>query len=602
MSVRRGFPGSVPGPAAGPPQQTAALGARLAGGLKGLMGQAQTLCRLKRCAPDVQLHEHTSKDGSRRLSYSGVATCKSSLCPLCAPKWQQTRVSEIAFAVEHWQGAAARDWRRGAEVYGPRRDRTPGRRVMFATFTHRHHAGMPLVLQHRLLARAYGHLWSGRAGQALVKKLGGKPESVRAHDRTWSLENGWHPHLHALLFFQHDLTPDIEQELWHRWAGGAVFGPRRKGRAVRVPPPDVYGPRLPRWLRRERTTWKHVDAPGALVSALRSMKRFCAKTLARAEELEADPGLCWRSFVNDYAGRDLKSCPCLRCTSERARRMFGRLVPRMKQRDEWSANQLLDAVERVSALLDRIGEDELAPDRAHGVQCEPVRGTDKAPKYLAKLGLELAWHASKDVNRVHGVDHYPYWGVAHVATQHGNPLRKHARRAWAELFRATRGTQAIVFSDRKELGLGPDPYAAGKEPEEELSGELSRAIGLITGAKWDELRKAQSHGLLVTIAAAHEAATLPDLPWVQPPPTEWAGVPSTRGPPPKPYLPLELRQRRLRSEAREARGREWTAQVLKLQSRPEVDRQVWLEEIAHILRQAGVRLAPRWRLPYGHPW
>ena len=577
MSVRRGFPGSVPGPAAGPVQSSAALGARLASGLKGLMGAAQTLCRLKRCAPDVQLHEHTSRDGSRRLSYSGVATCKSSLCPLCAPKWQATRVSEIAHAVEHWHGAAARDWQRGREVYGPRRDRTPGRRVMFATFTHRHHAGMPLVLQHRLLARAYGHLWSGRAGQALVKKLGGKPESVRAHDRTWSLEHGWHPHLHALMFFQHDLTPDIEQELWHRWAGGGEYGPRRRG-------------------------WRGQDPPGALVSALRAMKRFCAKTLARAAELEADPGLCWRAYVTAYAGRELRSCPCLSCTSERARRMFGRLVPRMKVRDEWSANQLLDAVQRVSDLLARISEDELMPVRERGVRCEPVRGTDKAPRYLAKLGLELAWNSSKDVNRVNGIDHYPYWGVGHLATEHGNPLRKPARRAWAELFKATRGTQAIVFSDRDALQLGPDPYAEAKEPAEAREGELSRAIGLITGARWDELRKAQSHGLHVTIAVAYEAGTLPDLPWVQPPPTEWAGVPSTRGPPPAPYLPLELRQRRLRWDARTERGREWTAQILAEQSRPEQGSTVWLEEIRHTLKQAGVRVSSGWRLPWGHPW
>lgn len=603
MSVRRGFPGSVPAASEAAPQPSGALGARLAGGLRGLMSQAQTLCRLKRIATDVQLHEHTSKDGQKRLSFSGIATCKSSLCPLCAPKWQHTRVSEIALAVQRWQGAAARDYINGG-VYGPRRDNTPGARVMFATFTQRHHKGMPLVLQHRLLSRAFGHLWSGRAGQALVKKLGGKPQSVRAHDRTWALETGWHPHLHALLFFQNDLTPDIEQLLWQRWAGGAEYGPRRPGSVFRrVPPPDVYGPRLPVRLRRERSTWAYKESPGALVSALRAMKRFCEKTLARADELESDPGLCWRSFVNDYAGRDLKSCPCLACTTVRARRMFGRLVPRLpKQRDGYTAGHLVDAVHRVSLMLEKISEDSLAPVRERGVQCEPVRGTDQAPKYLAKLGLELAWNASKGVNVVRGVAHYPYWAVAHLATQHGNPLRVAARRAWAELFAATRGTQSIVFSDREALGLGPDPYAEGQEPDDRREGELSRMLGQIYGATWDVLRKQHKHGLHVTIAVAHEAGILPDLPWVSPPTTEWAGVPSSRGPPPAPYLPMELRQRRLRWDARFERGREWCAQVLALEHRSTVPESVWLEELRARLQADGIKVKVPWRVPWGHPW
>jgi hypothetical protein len=525
------------------------------------MGPAQDVCRLRRISPDVQLIEH-SGPGTRRLTFGGVSTCKSPLCPLCAPKWQRTRVSEITSAIEHW----------GAH------------RVAFCTLTMRHHKGMHLALQHRLIGRAFGHLWSGRAGQELAKNFGGKAESVRAHDRTWSLERGWHPHLHALLFLQSNYrqrperTPEeLEELLWQRWSGVQPIGPHRQG-------------------------WPGRDSPGALAAALRSFKRFCAKTLERSSELDAGQVTpCWEIYVATYAARELRSCGCYNCTVKRARRLFGsRLLPKLSVMLE-VPTAFLDGIRRISDMLESFSERSLAPVRERGVQLESVRAGESASGYLAKLGLELAWSSSKRCNVVDGVTHYPYWALAHLATEHGNPLRVPARGAWRQLFHATRGTQTITFSDRKALGLGPDPYAENEEPPEALPEEYSRMLGTIAGPRWDELKRAQRHGLHCTLHAAHQKGLLETLPYVDPPPG-WHGVPASRGPPPPPYVPLEAHERAFRMAAAEKRGGAVVREAWDKRERGAVDRQLWLEEIRFNLAQAGI-VVRTWRTTErGCPW
>jgi hypothetical protein len=376
---------------------------------------------------------------------------------------------------------------------------------------------MALALQHRLLTAAFGHLWSGRRGQELVRELGGKPESVRAHDRTWSLERGWHPHLHALLFLRTERH--TEKELRNLLAA--------------------------RWSE-------------ALGEGLRRMKRFCKRTLARAGQLAE---LCFEKRIGLSCIRgtpefkeslrraietsaELPQCPCLGCARKRlktrrcpcgscvmlrAKRIFGsRLMPKNQQ--------LLESVRRMSTLLEAFTEENLRPSDEHGVDISRARPDDRAANYLAKLGLELTWNETKTVNEVRGVKHYPYWAVAHLSTRHGDKLRGPARRAWAELFRATRGTQTITFSNRDALGLGPDPYANDGEPEEEGPEEWTRVLGSVDGQTWDRNAKEHRHGFLVTLAAAHETGVLEDLPYVQPPNVLHA-MPHKREPPKRPARP-----------------------------------------------------------------
>lgn len=207
-----------------PKPKPGAIGAHLANGLRGLMGRSQAACRLRRTAPGVQLTEiHDRTTGDNRLSISGTATCKSPLCPLCAPALMRVRTEEITHAIDEW--GAARTW--------------------FVTFTVRHNKRMPIALLHRLNTLAFGNLFGGRSGQALSRELGGplvrtpappglpdvapgpvryqKPHSVRAHDRTWSDRHGWHPHLHTLMFLHAELEPDrVRELLTRRWKESAA--------------------------------------------------------------------------------------------------------------------------------------------------------------------------------------------------------------------------------------------------------------------------------------------------------------------------------------------------------------------------------------------
>lgn len=496
------------------PQPSSALAARLANGLRGVWGpegKAQRLCRLKRISADVQLVATTGASGTGgRLSILGVATCKSSLCPLCASKWAATRADEITQAVTNW---------------GPKRCR-------MVTFTMRHHARMSLALQTRLLSAGVGQLFSGRAGEALKLAIGGKPEFVRGHDLTWSRERGWHPHIHSVFFFQ-----PIPREL-----DNATLT-------------NLLGDRWP-------------DALGA---GLRRMKRACARVLARTGDpietiaglLELDMGEPREaSKARRFAKKVLKTlgpwgdgscmkekgCGCGECVKVRVRRVFGsRLVPRR--------GDFLEHVRRMAGLLDAFHQDNIRPtESTGGVHLEELRHQNKASTYLAKLGLEIAWNESKQPNRVKGIDHYPYWALAHLATIHGHPLRQHARRAWAELFAATRGTQRIVFSSRQRLGLGPDPYADENEPDDVQSAdEWKRQLGSIHGQTWDVLKKAQGHGLLVSLEVAFQKGLIEGLPYVTPA-AGLHGIPANRGPPHRYEHPSPL-LRACRMATAEQRGR-----------------------------------------------
>lgn len=492
----------------GAPSQTSSThGARLASGLRGVWGsegQAQFWCRLKRIQADVQLVGYYSlgTEGSARLGVTGVATCKSPLCPLCAPKWARTRAEEITTAIDHW----------GAK------------RVLFGTLTMRHHKGMPLALQHRLLTRAFGHLWSGRAGQEHAHAWGGRPEAIRAHDRTWSNEHGWHPHLHVLFFRQSEAQTvgELESALTARW-------PEALGCALRA---------------MKRGVCKALGAQRCPCPECRSYRENASpkRMAARKRKRPGFGGECSKA----------RRCRCEDCTRIRIKRMFGRKLCPKKE-------PLEDSLHRLTDLLRPFSEANISPSKARGVKLETVRAEDRAPTYLAKLGLELAFNDAKHVkivkdDRGREIAHYPHWGVAHLATRHGDPLRMPARRAWSELYRATKGTQTITFSDRVALGLGPDPYAEDQEPPEQSPEEFQRLLGQIAGDRWDTLRRAQGHGLLVTIGDAFDLKLLEELPFVEPP-IGFHGLPESRGPPPAPYHPPSPIDRASREAAAESRGR-----------------------------------------------
>jgi hypothetical protein len=144
------------------------------------------------------------RGGDVAACWGNVQTCGSKwFCPVCAAKERQERAEQLA-------ELAARHLAEGGEL------------LMF-TPTIRHHNGQPL----RDLVEAVQFGWTGRVanGGAWVsdRRRYGIEYIHRSVDLTIG-PNGWHPHLHVLLFLKSPLTADelakLRQRLWQRFARG----------------------------------------------------------------------------------------------------------------------------------------------------------------------------------------------------------------------------------------------------------------------------------------------------------------------------------------------------------------------------------------------
>lgn len=112
--------------------------------------------------------------------FRGVQLCGSiHSCPVCAPKIREGRADEInTAAVAHLDAGGG---------------------LAFATLTLRHGQGDDLRHLIDTCANGWRRIWQGRAAKDR-RTLHGIDGYVRALDFTHSPTNGWHPHLHVLLF------------------------------------------------------------------------------------------------------------------------------------------------------------------------------------------------------------------------------------------------------------------------------------------------------------------------------------------------------------------------------------------------------------------
>lgn len=119
--------------------------------------------------------------------YSGTERCGSVwACPVCSAVIRYQRSEEIESAVANWQGQ--------------------GKWLAFLTLTVRHGKKDDLASLLDGLLNAWRKTIAGRAwvDQKVAVKLEG---FIRATEITWGEANGWHPHLHILLFFSEPVSP-----------------------------------------------------------------------------------------------------------------------------------------------------------------------------------------------------------------------------------------------------------------------------------------------------------------------------------------------------------------------------------------------------------
>ena len=156
----------------------------------------------------------------RRAGFSGVASCGSTwACPVCSQKIATQRAADLAKAVAAWH--------------------VLGGRVLMVTLTMRHRRGQALADLWDALSYAWGRVTSGAGwiqdgvdfGRVIPRtvKTGQYKGEVRNAMRigfarvveTTHGKNGWHVHVHALLFVKGDITEDgayaLADSMFGRW-------------------------------------------------------------------------------------------------------------------------------------------------------------------------------------------------------------------------------------------------------------------------------------------------------------------------------------------------------------------------------------------------
>jgi len=151
-----------------------------------LLDKLRPLTSLPRVAKCMKIPRSAAGVGVRigdgTAGFSGVCTCASVwACPVHAAKIGAERAREeltpvIKYVIDDAGGS-----------------------VVHATFTVAHTSGIPLAETRKAVQSAWEFLLSSRRWRLIDKEFD-RLGFTRAFETTWGKENGWHPHLHVLLY------------------------------------------------------------------------------------------------------------------------------------------------------------------------------------------------------------------------------------------------------------------------------------------------------------------------------------------------------------------------------------------------------------------
>lgn len=129
---------------------------------------------------------------SKTASFRGLRTCASVwACPICAERIAVQRAEEIKRAIE-WAA-------------------DNGKLVFMLTVTASHSRKDKLMALRQRVQKAWGHFTGGSVWQSMKKKMGVE-QWIASREVTRGELNGWHPHIHVLLFFDPDKLYDYEHK------------------------------------------------------------------------------------------------------------------------------------------------------------------------------------------------------------------------------------------------------------------------------------------------------------------------------------------------------------------------------------------------------
>lgn len=152
--------------------------------------------------------------------YRGLQTCGSIwACPVCSAKIRNGRALEIAEAAGNWHRA--------------------GNSVLMCTFTMPHDFGLPLADLLPVVAKGFTSVIAGRSWVRLRIHLN-IVGTIRSVEITYG-PNGWHPHLHVLMFLKGDLSAEALADIhvniqakWRRFITRAGYRPPSELHGVKV--------------------------------------------------------------------------------------------------------------------------------------------------------------------------------------------------------------------------------------------------------------------------------------------------------------------------------------------------------------------------------
>jgi len=137
-------------------------------------------------APNKTTVEVHKARESKTAFYKGLQVCGSVWqCPVCASRISEERKRELLAGIQAWHGS-----------------------MVMVTYTLSHHKGMKLFDIVNAELEAYRALKSGGAFQSLQKEYYWDG-SVRTIEITHG-ENGWHPHIHELVFVSNGKTKILD--------------------------------------------------------------------------------------------------------------------------------------------------------------------------------------------------------------------------------------------------------------------------------------------------------------------------------------------------------------------------------------------------------
>ncbi len=261
--------------------------ARLLDALRRDSSERTAACRCNRLG-DIVGYQLTASGSVLAL---GFETCRSVwACPVCATKIYKLRAAYVTKACKQW--------------------RDEGCFVYLVTSTIRHEWDTDLQLLRRKLGHAWSRIWTGKKGKARVEYLG-KVYHCRAIEVTHG-KNGFHPHLHALLFVTKELTPEDHQGLRDAW-NQAV----RKELGEKYVPDDEHGVVLDHSQRSDYIAKLGLEIADITSKQARNGNRTMWQVAAHAAVGDESSRAIWRTYTKAMKGaRQL-------CWSKGAKNYFG---------------------------------------------------------------------------------------------------------------------------------------------------------------------------------------------------------------------------------------------------------------------------------------